>query len=69
MPLVLTDGLWLTQVLSEAGPGSVSRTGEDTFDAWAFGASGGTGSDLLVRFEISIVKVGSKTEARFRESS
>lgn len=40
-------------------PPSQSHTGDDDFDAWAFGASGGTGSDLLVRFEISIVKVSS----------
>ena len=32
--------------------------GEEGFDAWAFGDNGSAGSALLVRFEISIVKVG-----------
>jgi hypothetical protein len=31
---------------------------EEDFDAWAYSGSGGAGSALLVKFEISIVKVG-----------
>lgn len=31
---------------------------EEDFDAWAYSSSGGAGSALLVKFEISIVKVG-----------
>jgi hypothetical protein len=36
---------------------SIASAGEEGFDAWAFGENGSAGSALLVRFEISIVKV------------
>ena len=44
--------------LTGGGPKRPATNGADGgFDAWAFGDSGSAGSALLVRFEISIVKV------------
>lgn len=39
---------------------------EEDFDAWAYSGSGGAGSALLVKFEISIVKVSLRRLPRIR---